>query len=271
MRKMLWFLSGFALAGVIIAALYVGPLMVSKAGAYLEAWRGSPPAQSVPLGTPTSPPTTPTPTPTPSEELLHWVAQGPTANRCAELTITNRQEVYYRPCQQGPRLAYMTAQELATLVNYLRHYTSFEYAVREGQGIYGAGLVRLRFAGQGAQEPSPEIQAEIAAWASGLYQRLWEAEQQADLVAQARLDLAARRHVNIDEIQLLSLKQVTWPDACLGLRQEGVFCAQVLTPGYQLMLGIGDDVVEYRADSAGRFQLVEIDDRHFILPPETGR
>ena len=49
---------------------------------------------------------------------------------------------------------------------------------------------------------------------------------------------------DIDELRVISVNQMEWNDACLGVQLEGVLCAQVITPGY--LIAIEHDDVEYR-------------------------
>ncbi|TLN24276.1 hypothetical protein FDZ74_03030, partial [bacterium] len=47
----------------------------------------------------------------------------------------------------------------------------------------------------------------------------------------AELDLAHDLLVSV-----LSVEEVEWPDSCLGVSQKDVMCAQVITPGYRVVL-----------------------------------
>lgn len=53
---------------------------------------------------------------------------------------------------------------------------------------------------------------------------------------QARAALAAQLGIAQDEITVVSAEPVEWPDACLGLPQADEMCAQVITPGYRIVL-----------------------------------
>ncbi len=55
--------------------------------------------------------------------------------------------------------------------------------------------------------------------------------------------------VPIDQITVESLEAREWPDSCLGLAEDGEGCADVVTPGFLVVLGDG---FTYRADSQGR-------------------
>lgn len=50
---------------------------------------------------------------------------------------------------------------------------------------------------------------------------------------------------------------VTWPDSCLGCAKTGEMCAQVLTPGYKIMLRVRDATYEYHANRGDRVRLCD--------------
>ena len=61
----------------------------------------------------------------------------------------------------------------------------------------------------------------------------------ADLVAQCRADLAGRLDLPEDQVTLAGTYSTTWSDTSLGLPQAGLTYAQVMTPGWQLLLEAG--------------------------------
>ena len=73
-----------------------------------------------------------------------------------------------------------------------------------------------------------------------------EADMQ-NLINQAMADLAGRLGVDVNEIILLEMTSVVWPDGSLGCPREGMVYAQVLTPGYLIRLQSGDQIFEYHA------------------------
>jgi hypothetical protein len=68
---------------------------------------------------------------------------------------------------------------------------------------------------------------------------------------------AARRHmagvldVPVDQITLLQVEPVTWPDTSLGCLQPGRVYAQVLTPGYRILLEYAGQRYELHSDQSG--------------------
>jgi hypothetical protein len=58
-----------------------------------------------------------------------------------------------------------------------------------------------------------------------------------------------------DSIAGVSQDEMTWNDSCLGCPQTGEKCAQVLTPGYRILLRVSDATYEYHTDLGGRTKL----------------
>lgn len=54
--------------------------------------------------------------------------------------------------------------------------------------------------------------------------------------------------MNQREIALQRVIPMTWPDASLGCPEPDRIYAQVLTPGYAVLLSCGKDEYEYRTD-----------------------
>jgi len=67
-------------------------------------------------------------------------------------------------------------------------------------------------------------------------------------LAPARQDLSQRLGIGIEEIEVQSVEAVEWPDASLGCPQPGMMYAQVITPGYRILLRAGGQTYEYHSD-----------------------
>jgi hypothetical protein len=63
--------------------------------------------------------------------------------------------------------------------------------------------------------------------------------------------LAQSLGVDVSQIQVVNFEQVEWPDACLGLPQTDETCAQVLTPGFRVVLDVAGVQYEVRTDETG--------------------
>ncbi len=60
--------------------------------------------------------------------------------------------------------------------------------------------------------------------------------------------MAQRFSIPKDEIKVAAAYAVVWPDAGLGCSQSGMASAQVLTPGYLILLEYNAKTYEYHAD-----------------------
>jgi len=67
----------------------------------------------------------------------------------------------------------------------------------------------------------------------------------------AREDLAQKLNIPADEITIVSVEAVEWPDGCLGVYVEGIMCIQVITPGYRVVLEANGQVYEYHTNQTG--------------------
>ncbi|MFN8595470.1 MAG: hypothetical protein U0559_04715 [Anaerolineae bacterium] len=77
----------------------------------------------------------------------------------------------------------------------------------------------------------------------------WNNAPQAAL--NARKMLVDQLKVDVDTIGLVSVEQVDWPDACMGIKQEGVMCAQIIVTGYKVVLSANGQEYEFHTDETG--------------------
>jgi len=80
-----------------------------------------------------------------------------------------------------------------------------------------------------------------------------------DLVMLAKLDLSLKTEADIDKIKTVSVEEVNFSDASLGIREPGVEYAQVVTPGLIIILETDGKEYEYRASGAMVIQVPESD------------
>ncbi len=69
------------------------------------------------------------------------------------------------------------------------------------------------------------------------------------LIADAKQDLMTRANVTADAITVASAQAVEWRDASLGCPIEGMMYAQVITPGYLIVLKANGQEYEYHASA----------------------
>ena len=67
------------------------------------------------------------------------------------------------------------------------------------------------------------------------------------LVMLAKFDLTLKTGVDLDKIKTESTEEINFSDASLGVAEPGVDYAQVITPGYIIMLKADGQTYEYHA------------------------
>ncbi|MBS3754046.1 MAG: hypothetical protein KGY46_11775 [Anaerolineales bacterium] len=78
--------------------------------------------------------------------------------------------------------------------------------------------------------------------------------EKAEMIEKVKADLASRLGISEDEISVVSAEAKNWSDASLGCPEEGMMYAQVLTPGYQIILLANGVEYDYRTDQ-GYFKI----------------
>ena len=69
------------------------------------------------------------------------------------------------------------------------------------------------------------------------------------VVQKARKWLANYLGVPVGHVKAISVEQMDWPDACLGLPEPGEVCATVITPGYKIIFDVRGQEYEVRTDT----------------------
>jgi hypothetical protein len=102
-------------------------------------------------------------------------------------------------------------------------------------------------------QPKPTIAPTASGPNTGLQTRpnaeAWANAPQAALAARAML--VAQLSVDPDTIVLVSVDQMEWSDACLGVQLPGKMCAQVITSGYKIILSAKDQPYEFHTNADG--------------------
>lgn len=76
-------------------------------------------------------------------------------------------------------------------------------------------------------------------------------------LAAAIADLVEQSSVPAKQIKLVSMEAVQWSDTSLGCPQEGYMYAQVITPGYLIILEAQGQEYEYHTDRQTNFVLCQ--------------
>ena len=70
-----------------------------------------------------------------------------------------------------------------------------------------------------------------------------------EVIKLAKEDLAGRLGISVEQITLSDLQEVDWPDASLGCPEAGKMYAQVITPGFIILLEANGQAYEYHSDT----------------------
>jgi hypothetical protein len=74
-----------------------------------------------------------------------------------------------------------------------------------------------------------------------------------ELVQSIRLDAGQRVGIDPATVQISASQPVDWSDASLGCPQHEVAYAQVITPGFLIVVEAGGNHLNYHTDAGGRF------------------
>jgi len=79
-----------------------------------------------------------------------------------------------------------------------------------------------------------------------------------DAVAAVRALVAEELGIGEGVVIILSAFEKEWPNSCLGLAGEGEFCAQVITPGYEVTVQAEGSQSVYRTNADGTLIRMEL-------------
>lgn len=106
-------------------------------------------------------------------------------------------------------------------------------------------LIVLLLSACAPQAAATELPPEIEDQPTPIHEDLTVAQQV------AIEELARNLGLSEDRIEIISTEAVEWPDSCLGISMEGTACAEVITPGYRVILEVNGNQVEYRTNETG--------------------
>lgn len=70
-------------------------------------------------------------------------------------------------------------------------------------------------------------------------------------VQEAQNFLSESLGVDVTQVEVVKVEDEEWPDACLGLPDEGEMCAQVVTPGFRITLEVNGQTYVLHTDESG--------------------
>lgn len=92
------------------------------------------------------------------------------------------------------------------------------------------------------------------------------AAEAATLEKAIRDDMAKRGNGTIDDVSVLSYRDVTWPDGCLGILKPGQVCTQALVDGFMARVGAGGKVYRYHGAN-GKFTNASLEPEATLTNP----
>lgn len=187
---------------------------------------------------------------------LDWHREGGIAGFCDEVAVYLTGDYLVNNCKNPaptpvvtpepalpPRLS---PEQLEQLYAWVDTLAPFKYDYSD-PAVSDAMTTRFTFNGQGEQEATEDDIQVINAFASGL---LVEAAYPPAALA-AEQALAESLGVPVSEIAIVSVTPEEWPDSCLGAAPPDVMCAQVMTPGYLVVLEANGVQYAFRTDQTG--------------------
>jgi hypothetical protein len=87
------------------------------------------------------------------------------------------------------------------------------------------------------------------------------------VVKAVREDITRRTGIPSGRVRILRYSRQAWPDACLGLRRNDEYCAEVVTPGWRVFATGDRQTWVYRSDEQGR--KLRLEDKSAIELPES--
>jgi len=114
--------------------------------------------------------------------------------------------------------------------------------------ILVTGIIALVAFGHACLPPSGGVPAEPIGTASDALVPP-DAEEVVNL---AKADLAERKGIDKEEIVVVEVVEVDWSDTSLGCPEPGMMYAQVITPGYKILLSYAGETYQYHSDKVGR-------------------
>lgn len=76
-------------------------------------------------------------------------------------------------------------------------------------------------------------------------------DESSQILVITRANLANQLGINVNQISVSNITRRDWPDDCLGAAQPGEACAQIVTPGYEILLNAEGDTYEFRSTQDG--------------------
>lgn len=197
-----------------------------------------------------------------------WHREGGIAGFCDDLTIYLDGSYSVSSCSPnilGNYQSRLSSAQLDTLYSLIDSLKNFEFSDEPSPLPPDYLVIRFVFSGIGdAEAQDADIQA-INAFATELINSAQVPASGGGLppaVLAAMSILRTSLSVVDMEIQVVRLESVEWPDSCLGVYRTDEPCAEVITPGFRVLLSAQGLLYEFHTDFNG-------DNIRFFGAPQT--
>ena len=179
-----------------------------------------------------------------------WQREGGIGGLCDEVKVYLTGLTYISKCTGFNHQMYLNSSQLEQVYSWVDTFKSIDYSHTDPD-ISDPMTIRLALNGNGNWDASQtDIQA-ISNFASSLIASTpvsGGGYPPAVLVTQNMLKAVLS---NPGEIIVIKIEPVDWSDACLGVRRANELCAQVVTPGFRVLLVANGLLYEFHTDFDG--------------------
>lgn len=199
----------------------------------------------------------PTSEPLPDDQLvLSWQREGGIAGFCDSVEILANGAYTVKNCQYNVvNTGQLSDDQYKQLLDWVNTFASFKEGTDPNTPPFPDQMfIEISFTGQGSVEANPDDVAAISNLAATLAAPRPDMgidPVQPKAAFMARDFLAAQLNIPSEQIKIVSAEAVEWSDSCLGLGKPEEICAQVITPGYKVMLEAEGKSYEAHTDQNG--------------------
>lgn len=192
--------------------------------------------------------------------VLHWQRMGGIAGFCDDVKIFVDGSYIVENCHNNQtHNGQLDADQLKQVNDWVNTFASFTDGTDETTPTYPDQMfVKMVFNGVGSIEANPDDILAISNFASVLSMTPATGKPdmgidpvQPEAAFKARDFLAAQLGIPSPDIKIISAEAVEWSDSCLGLGKPEEICAQMITPGYKVILEATGQRYEAHTDQSG--------------------
>ena len=179
-----------------------------------------------------------------------WHREGGIAGFCDDVTVYLTGLTHISSCTGSSRQLYLNSSQLEQVYGWVDSIKNIDYSHTDSN-VTDPMSISLVLQGNGSREANQaDIQA-ISDFASNLVASApvsGGGYPPAVLAAQNGLKAVLSAPGNVI---IIRFEPVNWPDTCLGVSYSGELCAQVITPGFRVLLVTNSLLYEFHTDHTG--------------------